>query len=384
MQFGNKIKNLWLLDENVTFLNHGSFGACPKVVLEESFNIMRKLETEPISFFIEGYYEAIRSQAAALGKFVNADPDSLVFVENATTGMNTVLHSLMPKLKRGDEIIITNHVYPAVRAALKFLKDQTGVVLKEINLPYPVYDISEYTEIYKNAITPQTKLALVDHVIYTTGVIAPVKEIAEVMHKNNMLVLVDGAHAPGMLDLNIEDLNVDWYTGNLHKWMFTPKGVALLWTAPEHQSYTKPLTISFFYETGYYKEFDWQGTKNPTSILAVTKAIEFINTFGKENIINYIHDLAIQARDLVTDKLNIDCKIPNNYFASLVALPYKYEGEIDYMTTNNIRGEFFRKYKIEMPFVAFDGRMFFRFSTQIYNDIHDYEKLAEALKDFGY
>lgn len=382
MQFGKNIKDKWLLDTSVTFLNHGSFGATPKSIIEECSAWMRKLETQPVSFFLDIYFEEIRNQAVALAEFTHCNPDNLVFVENATTGVNTVINSLISKLKSGDEILITNHTYPAVKAHLNHVSKIYGYKIKEIILPFPVFDLSNYSDIYRKAISDKTKLAIVDHVIYTTGIINPINEITKVLKENGVLVMIDGAHAPGMLDLNIDSIGADFYTGNCHKWLYTPKGVALLWVADEHKNYIKPISNSFFYEQGFTKEFDWTGTKNPANIFCTKSAIEFYNKLGGSKLRSYMHNLAIDARDLVESELGLKIQTPESYFASLVALPLDIDIEVNHETTYKLRKQFYTKYKIEMPFIEIGGKIWFRFSCQVYNELSEYKYLADSLSEF--
>jgi len=381
--FGISIRNLWLLDEDITFLNNGSFGAAPIKVIEAAERIQRRLEREPVSFFVDGFADELRQSIGKLADFIGSNPENLVLVDNATSGVNVVLRSLLPKLKPDDEIIINNHTYPAVKSACHYLSEITGCKIIEIKLPYPVESNQQIVEVYKNALNDKTRLVILDHIVFTTGLVNPVKEIAKIVKENGSLILVDGAHAPGMINLNIEELDVDWYTGNCHKWLFAPKGCALLWTSPEHQSYTKPLSISFFHNQGYTAEFDWTGTKNPVPFLALSDAVDFHNELGSEEIFSYIHNLAIEGRNLVANELGLSKDIPEEMLGSLAAFELPGDrGTTGHEITSALRKRFFEKYKIEMPFVEFDGKIFFRFSAQVFNEISDYEKLVDALMDF--
>jgi len=382
MNFGKSIRNLWLLDESITFLNHGSFGATPIKVIEAAEQIQRRLEKEPVSFYVDSYADELRRCISKLGVFVGAKPENLALIDNATTGVSTVLRSLLPKLDSDDEILICNHTYPAVKSACHYISEISGCKITEIALPYPVESNEQIIDVYRKALNDKTKLLILDHIIYTTGLINPVKEIAELVKQNGTLILVDGAHAPGMIDLSIEELNVDWYTGNCHKWLFTPKGCALLWTAPEHQSYTKPLSISFYLNDDYTKEFDWTGTRNPVPFLALDAAIDFHRELGSESLMQYIHNLMLAGRNLVADEIGLAKEAPDNMLGSLAAFELPGHSDTGHEITGALRKRFFEKYKIEMPFVKFDSKIYFRFSAQVYNDITDYKKLTSALKDF--
>jgi len=304
MEFGKSIKNLWLLDDKIVYLNHGSYGAAPVAVIEEAERIQRTLESEPVSFFADGYFDKIRQTAAKLAAFVGSAPENLVLIENATTAVNTVLRSLMPVLNSGDEIIITNQTYPAVKMACKYVSDISGCKIRELQLPWPITSSQELIDIYLNVVNKNTRLVILDHLFYTTGIINPVKEIAAIVKHQGADVLVDGAHVPGMFPLDIESLGVDWYTGNCHKWLFAAKGAAFLWTSPGKQKITKPLSISYYYGESYTKEFDWTGTRNPVPFLALNAAIDFHTKTGSEKIFNYIHNLAVEARHLIAAEIN--------------------------------------------------------------------------------
>ncbi|MCX7736875.1 MAG: aminotransferase class V-fold PLP-dependent enzyme [Candidatus Kapabacteria bacterium] len=382
MEFGKHLKQLWYLDENITFLNHGSFGATPKTVLEAVTKWQIELEKEPVEFFLNRYFDLIRQLAEGLGKILGSDGDSIVFVDNATTGINTVLKSIQSEMNNDDEILFTNHIYPAARNSVFYLCEKTGAKPIEVFIPYPMTDINQVTEIIKKSITPKTKLLLIDHIFYTCGIVAPLNEIIDICRKNGTYVLVDGAHAPGMIELKLDELQADWYTGNCHKWMFSPKGCAFLWTRKELQEKTKPLSISLFHNQGYCKEFDWTGTKNPALWLALNEAIDFIDQFGLKNIQDYNHNLLIKGIEIVSDITKIEFKTPVSYFGSLAAFELPINIQIDSETTHKLRDIFYNDYKIEIPFIHFDDKIWFRFSSQIYNEPDDYVKLGEAVKTF--
>lgn len=381
-KFGKSIKNLWLLDDDVTYLNHGSYGATPIKIIETAEKIQRELEREPVSFFADSFFDRTRKVAAELANFIGSQQDNLVLVDNATSAINTVLRSLLPSLTEKDEIIITNHTYPAVKMACKYIADISRCRITEIKIPFPFDSANDLIKIYKNKLSKNTKLVILDHIFYTTGVINPVKEIAKYIKSENIPVLVDGAHVPGMLPLDIELLGVDWYTGNCHKWLFAPKGSAFLWTAPAKQDITKPLSISYYYGESYTKEFDWTGTRNPTPVLALSDAINFHRDMGSDEIYTYIHNLAIEARHLIAEKLNLQTDIPDNFFGAMVSFELKNVKPKGNNFVNELRQQFFNNYKIEVPFTEFDNRVFIRFSAQIYNELEDYKKLVYAMKKF--
>ena len=381
-KFGKSIKNLWTLDDSVLYLNHASYGATPLRVIEAAERIQRELEREPVEFFSDKYFEQVRKVIASLAAFVGGNSYNLVLLENATTAINTVLRSLLPNINAQDEIIITNQTYPAVKMACRYISDVSGCKISEVQIPYPPTCADDLINVYRNKISKRTKLVILDHIFYTTGVINPIKEIVSFLKENDVLVLVDGAHVPGMLPLNIESLGVDWYTGNCHKWLFAPKGTAFLWTAPEMQELTVPLSISYYYGQSYTKLFDWTGTRNPSSYLALRDAIDFHHELGSERIFDYIHKLAAEAGDLIASELGLAAEIPADMFGAMVSFELSDVNSKGDNFVNELRKRFFTKYRIEVPFTEFDNKVLIRFAAQIYNELSDYERLAQALKEF--
>jgi isopenicillin-N epimerase len=382
MNYGKELKNLWLLRDDVVFLNHGSFGATPISVLKSAQEVQERMESQPIEFFLDHYFLELRKSAGRLANFIGADSDGIGFVDNATSGVNAVLRSLSHKMNSNYEILITTQTYPAVKAICYYLRDTFSCTVKEIELPFPCHDPQEYINIYRESISDKTKLVIIDHIFYTSGVVAPVKELIDLIKSKGSLVLVDGAHAPGMIPLNIESLGADWYAGNCHKWLFAPKGCAFLWTSEEHRAYTKPPVISFNLNQGYYKEFDWTGTRNPSPYIALRPAIEFHKSLDSANLMKRNHQLAVDARRVVADKLGLELPCTDDMVSTLATLPFtgKYETAPD--SAYQLRREFYGKYRIEMPFIEFNHMMWFRFSAQAYNDMSDYEYLADSMKEF--
>ncbi len=382
MEFGRSILNHWDLDKNITFLNNGSFGSTPKIISEAANDWQKRIETEPVNFFMEEYSGILRNTARKLGEFVGTSGDNIVFVDNASTGINTVLKSLLPEIKPNDEILTTNHVYPGVRNTLKYISKISGCRIIEAYTPFPLKDKDELVNSLKKYINKNTYLVLLDHVVFSTGTIFPLKETIEFIKSNNILTFIDGAHAPGMLKLNIDDIGADWYTGNCHKWLYTPKGCAMLWSAPERQSMITPLTTSLFHGEGYTREFDWQGTKNPIPFLSLSNAIDFHNSFGKDKIQDYIYKLAIKSREVIAKELNLEIPCPNDMIGGLVTLELSLSQNHNDLNTIELRSLFYNEYQIEIPFMEFDNKKWFRYSCQIYNDMDDYINLIEAIRNF--
>lgn len=382
MEFGHKIKNEWLLNDEVTFLNHGSFGATPLMVLKAKEEIERRLEREPLSFFLEEYPVLLKESLSKLAKFVGADEKNLVLVENATTGVNTILRSLEKELKPGDGIITPNHVYQGVWNTMKFIAERTGAIANKFEIPFPIINNDKIIDIVSNQINTNTKIIILDHIASPTSLIFPIKELIKICKSRGIITIIDGAHAPGMLELDLESLGADFYTGNCHKWMFTTKGCALLWVSKEMQDKIKPLTISLFHGNGFQEEFAWTGTKNPASWLSLTPAIDFYNWLGFEKVREYNHNLVCDATDLICKELNI--MEHSGYdmlgFLSSIELPVKLK--LNGNTTMALRNHFMKEYNIELSFHSLGNKIYFRISSQVYNEIGDYQKLIFAIKDF--
>ncbi|HYS47284.1 MAG TPA: aminotransferase class V-fold PLP-dependent enzyme, partial [Xanthobacteraceae bacterium] len=268
----------WLLDPDVAFLNHGSYGATPRTVLAEQERLRAKMERHPTRFMADELPGAFRAAAGRLAAFVGAAADDLVFVENATAGCNTVLNAL--RFAAGDEILLTDHAYPAVRKAAAYAAARAGARVVEAAVPFPVGDAADIVAAVAQKLGPRTRLAILDHVTSPTAVIFPVRELTALARAAGARVLIDGAHAPGMLTLDVPAIEADWYVGNCHKWLMAPKGSGFLWASPARQTDLHPLVISHGFGQGFAAEFDWVGTRDPSAWLAVPAAIDFHQKLG--------------------------------------------------------------------------------------------------------
>jgi len=355
---------LWPLDPAVTFLNHGSFGACPRAVLEAQARLRDRLEAEPVRFLsrdLEGLLDAARS---ALGAFVGAAGDDLAFVPNATTGVNTVLRSL--DLGAGDEVVATDHTYNACRNALNAAGARAGVRIVVATLPFPIAAPDQVVEAVLARVGPRTRLALVDHVTSPTGLVLPIERLIRELAARGVDALVDGAHAPGMIPLDLRALGPAYYTGNCHKWICAPKGSGFLYVRRDRQPGVRPLVISHgansprVDRSRFRLEFDWVGT-----LMAHNRAT------------------ALAARDRLCAALGVPPPAPDSMIGSLAALPVPagflpapVDGERD-----PLHIALFERYGLELPvftWAALACRIL-RISAQLYNSAADYERLADAL-----
>lgn len=380
-RFGHALRPLWRLDPTVTFLNHGSFGACPRAVLEQQRRWRDRLEEQPVRFMQRVLPAALREAASVLAAFLGARSEDLAFVENATSGVNAVLRSL--ELASGDEVLTTSHVYPAVRNAIREIGRRSGAVLVEAPVPFPLSTPGEVVDAISAALSPRTRLLVIDAVTSPTGVVLPVAEIAARCRGTGVRLLVDAAHAPGMIPLDLPALGADWVTGNAHKWLFAPKGAAFLWARAEAQAGLHPLVISHGLDQGFTAEFDWVGTRDPSAWLSVPDGLAFWQALGGPGLRARNRALADQAAELLAAAWKTEIGAPAAMRGALaaVALPPGLQGPgaADRAHAVAVHDRLWEEHRIEMPVMAFAGRLWARISAQAYNDLADYRKLAEAV-----
>lgn len=376
--FGPGMRERFALEPDMAFLNHGSYGAAPKEVLAVQQELRNKLESQPVRFMSRELPERLRKAGSVLAEFVGSAASDIAFVENATAGCNAVLRSL--RFQPGDEILITDHIYPAVRNILRHVTAEQGATLVEAHLPFPLEGPQQVIDAVTAKITDCTKLVVLDLITSPTATILPVVEIAKAAKRVGAKVLVDAAHAPGHIDFDTTALGADWVTGNAHKWLFAPKGAAFLWAAPEAQEGIHPTVISHGLGKGFQTEFGWVGTRDPSSWLAVPAAIEFYRRIGDGAVRRHNQDLARRAADLLMQRLGTGPASPASMRGAMatIELPTKLPGEVEVGRALNAR--IWDKHRIEVPIFAFAGKLWVRISAQVYNELAEYETLAEALK----
>jgi isopenicillin-N epimerase len=384
--------DLWSLDPDVLHLNHGSFGACPNRILEQQTQLRQQMEYNTLRFFEQDLPDLLETAREALGLFLGAPASDLVFVDNATMGVTTVLSNL--NLIAGDRVLITDHGYNACSNAARFFAEKTGAVVDLINLPFPGSDSNEVIERILKGCTSRTRILLIDHITSPTALIMPLEDIVPAVQQRGIQVLVDGAHAPGMLPLRLAELGADYYTGNCHKWMCAPKGTAFLYVRSEHQSNLHPLTISHGMNrpvgesTRFRLEFDWIGTRDLTGFLTLPALIDYMDGISNEGwagIMVRNRALAVEARDLICQELGLELPCPVDMIGSLatICLPGSVETTFtDYHVIDPLKQILRRQYGIEVSLSAWPspaGR-YLRISTQLYNALSQYRQLTEALQ----
>jgi isopenicillin-N epimerase len=381
MNYGKEIIGNWFMSPDYTYLNHGSFGAAARCVLKKASEIESYIESHTMGFFMEEYPNLLAESKQHIADFVNVPNEDLVFVENATTGVATVLRSLMYDLKAGDKILLTNHIYTGVDNTLDYLSKKNGVELVRIDIPFPIKSNEEIISAVKKEISSGIKIAVFDHIASATALIFPIKELCELCRENGVISIIDGAHAPGMLDLDISSLGSDFFVGNCHKWLFTQKGCAILYVSKAMQEKIHPLTISNFYGQGFQMEFGWTATKNVVPWLTFPTALEFYKSLGDSELRQHNHSLVLAGGDLIYKTLNTKPTAPNDMIGAILTcdLPEKFNKVNP--DTFGLWKMFMEKHKIEIMFVNFADKLRFRISAQAYNELEDYEKLCQALKE---
>jgi isopenicillin-N epimerase len=381
---------LWPLDPGVIFLNHGSFGACPREVLRHQDALRAEMEAGPVRFLSRELDERLDDARAALAAFVGAEPDDLGFVPNATTGVNAVLRSL--RFAAADELLTTDHAYAACRNTLNFVAEREGARVVVATVPFPLTSPGEVVEAVLAKVTPRTRLALLDHVTSPTGLVLPLERLVAELSARGVDVLVDGAHAPGMVPLDLRALGATYYSGNCHKWLCAPKGSAFLWVRRDRHAGVRPVTISHGASavrpgrSRFRLEFDWTGTCDPTAWMTVPKAIDYVGSLlpgGWPAVMATNRALALEARRLVRAAAGTPVPCPEEMIGSLasVVLPDGPTTEIVWRRPDPIQGRLYDQWHIEVPVMSWPSppRRLVRVSAQLYNSREHYARLADAL-----
>jgi isopenicillin-N epimerase len=368
----------FLLRPDVAFLNHGSFGACPRPVLDTYQAWQREVEAEPVEFLGRRINDLLAKARTRLGEYVGADPDNLVFVTNATHGFNIVARSL--DLGPGDEVLATDHEYGAADRTWRFNCDLRGARYVRQPISLPLGSDQEIVEQFWRGVTPRTKLIFISHITSPTAVVFPVAEICRRARAEGILTMIDGAHAPSQVDLALDELDADFYTGNCHKWLCAPKGAGFLYVRPEMQTLLQPLIVSWGWESDtpgpsrFIDYFSWVGTADPSAYLSVGAAIDFQREHDWPEVRKACHALAVWSRERLIELTGMPPVCPDDRFAQMFSFELP-PGSLDKLGTR-----LWDEHCIEVPQVRWNDREFLRVSIQAYNSQQDLERLIAALK----
>ncbi len=382
--------SFWRLDPDVIHLNHGSFGATPGPVLEEQRRLRDAMESNPTRWFLADYQPALDQARSRVADFVGSDPAGLGFVNNATEGVNSVLRSLEADLRPGDEIVVPDHSYNACRNAVEVTAARTGARVVTAAIPFPLRSASEVTNRILGVVTDRTRLLMVDAVTSPTALVLPLAEIVAALEPE-VRVLVDAAHAPGMIDFDVTALGASYVTANCHKWMCSPKGSALLYVREDHRDRIYPAVISHGYNGGWpaegghmHTQFDWTGTDDPTAWLATPVALEAmagLHPDGWDGVRRANRDLCLTARDMLTDLLGIEAPAPDGMIGAIASVPLPRSLSPGGTIFNPLMGALRTRWGIEVMVMSWPDPSagLLRVSTQQYNTVEHLERLVEAV-----
>lgn len=382
------MRDLFLLDPSVTFLNHGSFGACPAPVFEKYQQWQRELETQPVKFLGRRSAELLYESRQALAGYMGTTADQLIYIPNATSGVNIVARSL--DLSAGDEILTTHHEYGACDNTWNFVCERTGAKYVKSTIQLPLTSDDAFVENFWGSVNDNTRVIYMSHITSVSALILPVAEICQRARKLGIITVIDGAHAPGHIDLDLEAIGADFYTGNCHKWLCAPKGTAFLYARPEHHEQLQGQVISWGYSdiiegyTGFdaytgtstlERRHQWQGTRDISGFLTVPDAIEFQQAHDWQAIRTQCHQLAYETLQRVCELTGLEPICDESHFGQMVAIPLP---ECDMSAVKN---RLYDDYCIEVPLTHFDNRTYVRVAFQAYNTQADADKLIEALQE---
>jgi isopenicillin-N epimerase len=393
---GSALAAHWGLDPSIDFLNHGSYGACSRAVLDAQAALRDRMEAEPVRFLGRELEDRLADARQVLGAFVGADPDDLAFVANATTGVNTVLQSL--RFDRGDELLTTDHEYNAILNAMRAVAARDGARVVVAHVPFPIGDPAEVVAAILGAVTERTRLALISHVTSPTALIFPAADLVRELSARGVDTLLDAAHSPGMVPLDLNAIGAAYTTGNAHKWLCAPKGSAFLHVRRDRRDRIRPLVISHGANdrrpdrSRFRAEFDWTGTSDPTAALSIPGALRFLGELrpgGWPELMAANRDRALAASDILCQALGIEPTAPPSMIGAMAEFPLPRDLAPD--LPPDVERRLFDEYRIEVPVVSWpvaaalgpDERpqaRLIRISAQAYNDRSQYERLAEALR----
>ena len=383
------IKNQFMLDNKVTFLNHGSFGACPKEIFSEYQSWQKKLETQPVKFLDQyrDFGPNMTNVRKALSKNLNCNINNLVPVVNATTGLNAIIKSL--HFQKGDEILMSNHEYGALEKTWQFMETKFKIKIKIAKVSLPIITEEKFIKDFVSKFNSKTKILFLSHITSPTALLFPLKKLIKIARENNIITIIDGAHAPGHINLNLKNLNADFYSGNCHKWMMSPKGSAFMWSSSKFKNQLDPLIVSHGWNkknkstnqkgalgnSRFIDMFEYNGTKDPAAWLSVPASIKYINKADNVKLFKSQSDILYNFALRLSKIFDMSLLAKREFLPPLmIAVPIPKVKEIQFQR------KLYKNYKIEIPIIPWENKSFARISYQLYNTERDLEKLEYALK----
>ena len=373
------MKNLFLLDPNITYLNHGSYGSCPSSVFNDYQKLQKRLEQQPVQFMTKYLWKYLKESRDTLGTFLNCDGDDLLLFANPTTAINNVIENL--NLNKGDEVLMTQHEYGALVRAWSRSSKRNNFSIVQQPVKVPVSSKKNFIKQFLAGITMNTKVVFISQITSQTGLIFPIKEICEYATKKGIVTIVDGAHVPGHIDLNISNLECDFYTGTCHKWLCAPKGSSFLYVRKSFQANIKPQVVSWGEEgddpgpSQFQMDFQWQGTKDMSSFLSIPSAIHFIESNNWKEYHKISKELILEVSEDLKNLFGTNPLFKSeDWVGQMVSHP------LPSNTPENLKEMLWEKFLIEVPVFEWKKQKYIRVSAHFYNDRNDMNTLINALK----
>lgn len=373
------MKNLFLLDPNITYLNHGSYGSCPSSVFNDYQKLQKRLEQQPVQFMTKYLWKYLKESRDTLGTFLNCDGDDLLLFANPTTAINNVIENL--NLNKGDEVLMTQHEYGALVRAWSRSSKRNNFSIVQQPVKVPVSSKKNFIKQFLAGITVNTKVVFISQITSQTGLIFPIKEICEYATKKGIVTIVDGAHVPGHIDLNISNLECDFYTGTCHKWLCAPKGSSFLYVRKSFQANIKPQVVSWGEEgddpgpSQFQMDFQWQGTKDMSSFLSIPSAIHFIESNNWKENHKISKELILEVSEDLKNLFGTNPLFKSeDWVGQMVSHP------LPSNTPENLKEMLWEKFLIEVPVFEWKKQKYIRVSAHFYNDRNDMKTLINALK----
>lgn len=372
------LRGQFLLDPSVTYLNHGGFGACPRPVFEAYQHWQLELERQPTAFMMQRRPGLLRDARARLAAYLNTAPGNLIFVTNATTGVNHVAQAL--DLQPGDEILTTDHEYGALERMWEFIGERQGTRLIRQPLPLPLTDAEQVVEAFWQGVTPYTRVIFLSHITSPTALTLPVAEICARARQAGLLTIIDGAHAPGQLPLALDDLGADFYAGNCHKWMGAPKGAGFLYARPERHDLVRPLVVSWEdedAESDFVRRNQRTGTRDLAAFLSVPAALDFMQAHDWPAQQARCHDLARVARQALHEWSGAAplCTDSPQWYAQMCTVLLPGDGD-----PAQLQAQLYEHHRLQVVLGTWQARLFLRVSVQAYNTTDDITRMMAALR----